>query len=201
MSITENKAVELAEVIYAYLARLDADCLSAFLADWPSKPFKMRAVTPSTLPVLSYLSGLAVEADSDAGRIVEILKASAGYLKWGQTYSADDFGVGFLNKYGWTELIGLRGPIKSEAMASGFLLLGPGVEYVKHSHEAEEVYVPFVSETLWAKGDGDWVSMPIGLPIYHDSWVTHGMRTENSPLLALYLWRGGDLTQKSRIHL
>ncbi|MBW2562593.1 MAG: transcriptional regulator, partial [Deltaproteobacteria bacterium] len=67
------------------------------------------------------------------------------------------------------------------------------------SHEADEIYIPLSSETLWMQGDDPWVSRPGGIPIYHRSWLTHGMRTESTPLLAVYLWRGGNLAQKSHI--
>ncbi|MBW2249580.1 MAG: hypothetical protein JRF60_02855 [Deltaproteobacteria bacterium] len=107
--------------------------------------------------------------------------------------------INSLKKYGWTELIGLRGPIDSKNIACGFLLLGPDIEYPKHSHEADEIYIPLSSETLWMQGDDPWVSRPGGIPIYHRSWLTHGMRTESTPLLAVYLWRGGNLAQKSHI--
>ncbi|MGD9362974.1 MAG: hypothetical protein PVH85_29185 [Desulfobacterales bacterium] len=42
-----------------------------------------------------------------------MLAALANHIAWGQTYSAQDFGLGFLGKYGWSELTGLRGPIAS----------------------------------------------------------------------------------------
>jgi hypothetical protein len=128
-----------------------------------------------------------------------MLVSLASYLTWNQTYSAEDFGAGFLEKYGWTEFIGQRGPIASYRMACGVLLLGPEIEYPRHSHEAEEVYVPLTGPTLWQRSDQDWTYRAPGRPVYHSSWVPHAMRTEKVPLLALYLWRGGDLVQKSRI--
>ena len=109
------------------------------------------------------------------------------------------FGENFLNNYGWTEIVGLRGPIASNTIACGFLLLGPNTEYPKHSHEAEEIYIPFSSDTLWFKGEEGGMPREIGVPIYHQPWVSHGMRTGVDPLLALYIWRGGDLCQKSHI--
>jgi len=59
--------------------------------------------------------------------------------------------------------------------------------------------VPLSEPTYWIKGESDWLLRPCGVPIYHRSELVHGMRTESTPLLALYLWRGGDLTQKSQI--
>ena len=138
-------------------------------------------------------------AGRDTAFLVNTLASLARDLAWGQTYSAQDFGAGFLEKYGWSEFIGLRGPIASERMACGVLFLGPQIEYPRHSHEAEEVYVPLTGQTLWQCGDQDWSYRNAGLPIYHASRVPHAMRTESVPLLALYLWCGGDLVQKSHI--
>jgi hypothetical protein len=131
--------------------------------------------------------------------IVKMLASLASHITWGQTYSAHEFGAGFLEKYGWTELIGLRGPIASNRIACGFLFLGPEIEYPRHSHEAEEVYVPLTEQTLWQQSNQDWAYRAPGLPIHHASWVPHAMRTETVPLLALYLWHGGNLAQKSYI--
>ena len=131
--------------------------------------------------------------------LVDTLSSVAGQIAWGQTYSVDDFGSGFLEKYGWTELIGLRGPIASECIACGFLMLGPEIEYPRHRHEAEEVYIPLTEPTFWLRGNEDWVSRTACRPIYHTSRIPHAMRTESVPLLALYLWRGGNLVQKSKI--
>lgn len=199
MSVSKTKAIELVNIIYDYLIGIDEIYLSPFLSDWPSKPFKTRTVSHSTLPVLSYLPELIADANPESQKIVKMLKTSAEHLSWKQTYSTQDFGAVFLKKYGWTELIGLRGPIDSKDIACGFLLLGPDIEYPMHSHEAAEVYVPLSSQALWVQGNDNWVSRPSGAPIYHRSWLTHGIRTETTPLLALYLWRGGDLTQKSHI--
>lgn len=192
--------IELANLIYDYLAGMDDTGLAPFLADWPSKPFKTRSVSQSRLPVLSYLPELATADDTNTQRIIKLLLTSAEDLNWGQTYSTKEFGTAFLEKYGWMELIGLRGQIKSSDIACGFLLLGPDTEYPKHSHEAREVYVPLASQAQWVRGNGEWISRPANVPIYHDSGLAHGMRTGDKPLLALYLWQGGDLAQKSHIH-
>ena len=82
-------------------------------------------------------------------------------------------------------------------MACGVLMLGPQVEYPRHRHEAEEVYIPLTGQTLWLQGNQEWTLHPLGQPIFHAPWVPHAMKTGAAPLLALYLWRAGDLKQKS----
>ena len=120
-------------------------------------------------------------------------------LAWRQTYSVADFGPEFHERYGWTELVGERGPIASEKIAVGFLLLGPETTYPSHSHDAEELYLCLSGAAAWRRGGEDWRDEPAGALIHHPSRVSHAIRTAREPLLALYVWRGGDLTQKSAI--
>jgi mannose-6-phosphate isomerase-like protein (cupin superfamily) len=95
-------------------------------------------------------------------------------------------------------VIGLRGPVASERLAVGFLLLGPETEYPAHHHAAEEIYVQLSGLALWRRSEEDWRLRTPGTPIHYASGQSHAMRTRQTPLLALYLWRGGDLAEKSR---
>ncbi len=124
---------------------------------------------------------------------------AADALEWRQTYTTADFGREFLDRYGWTELIGLRGPIPSQRIACGFLMLGPEIEYPAHAHEAEELYLPLAGEALWMRGEEGFVARAPGALVEHPSWMPHAMRTGRNPMLAIYLWRGGDLAAKSKI--
>jgi len=49
MSGANIKAIELVNIIYDYLIGLDEMVLSSFLETWPSKPFKTRIVSQTTL--------------------------------------------------------------------------------------------------------------------------------------------------------
>lgn len=178
----------LAEGIRAAVA--DVPAAAAFLADWPEGGAR-RAQVPVGLPVCRWLSGMT---EGLAGLVAQHSAA----LEWRQTYGAADFGAGFLERYGWTEVVGLRGPIPSEKVAAGFLILGPEVTYPPHAHQAEEVYLPLSGRAWWQKG-GEWRQVEPFTAIHHPAWVPHAMRTEAEPLLALYLWRGGDLAAKSVI--
>jgi len=193
----ENNIITLIITIRHFLEGLNNIHLKLFLTDWPSATCITRSVLPHRIPVLSYLPSAVKAAGKKTAIVAKMLASLKNQIAWGQTYSAQDFGVEFLEKYGWTELIGLRGPIASNRIACGFLLLGPQVEYPRHRHEAEEIYVSLTGQTLWQRSNQDWIYRDPGLPIYHASWVPHAMRTETVPLLALYLWRGGDLVQKS----
>jgi len=163
-----------------------------FLRDWPGVG-PQRLVEPATLPVCRWL-----EAMGFAG-VMGALRAALPQLRWQQTYGAADFGGDFLQAYGWSEFIGLRGPIPSTQIACGVLLLGPHITYPAHAHAAEEVYLPIFGQADWQQGDGPFAPVPVGQPIHHAPWVPHAMRVGDEPLAALYLWRGGDLAAKSVI--
>ena len=169
-----------------------------FLSDWPNLAVA-RGTQPRRLPVCRWLDSLGPLAGHETRALVREFVAVAEILEWRQTYSAADFGPEFLESYGWTELIGLRGPIPSETVACGFLMLGPRIEYAAHAHEAQEIYLPLAGEALWMRDGEGFVERAPGEMIEHSSWTPHAMRTVEQPMLALYVWRGGDLAAKSKI--
>ncbi|MBB3286024.1 MULTISPECIES: dimethylsulfonioproprionate lyase family protein [Rhizobium] len=164
--------------------------------DWPAEE---RVLAPRDLPVVTYLRELERPVDGAEGALFEKLSNAAAMLHWAQTYSITDFGADFLQRYGWVELFGTRGHFASEEMAGGFLLLGPGVHYPDHHHEAEEIYIPLTDGSLWSKDAQPFLPRWSGEIIHHPSNIRHAMRTEDQPLVALYLWRGGPLAQKTII--
>ncbi len=127
------------------------------------------------------------------------LSQAASALEWRQSYTREELDDEFLAAYGWSELFGLRGPLASERLACGFLVLGPQTFYPRHRHEAEEIYVPLSGTAAWQQGDGIWREKAPCTPIHHASLEPHAMRTAQQPLLALYLWRGAQLSQSSRL--
>lgn len=188
---------ELLAAFRVYLAGF-GDPVASFIGsiDWN---MPAREIQPQALPVTRELAYCA-ELASDRGRpLARLLASSIDQLCWRQTYSATDFGADFLDKYGWVELFGTRGHFVNDSVAAGFLLLGPHITYPDHHHIAEEIYIPLAGGTLWRKGAGGFDARAADKVIHHPSNVNHAMRTDYVPLLALYLWRGGPLAQKSVI--
>jgi hypothetical protein len=169
--------------------------LGEWLADWPAA---RRDVVAADLPVVRHLAVLPDLASEATRPLVEALVAAPG-LAWRQTYATADLGAGFLDRYGWTELVGTRGTLASARLAVGFLLLGPATLYPRHRHAAEEIYIPLAGTAAWLRGDEGFVKRAPGVVIHHPPHVPHAMRTGAEPLLALYLWRGGDLAEKSTL--
>ncbi len=196
MSSEESVAISLGHAVRRQLEPIP-DAVR-FLDGWP-RLVVSRANTPKSLPVCQWLSALATFAAPATEGLANRVVTGAPALEWRQTYSANDFGAAFLERYGWTELVGLRGPIPSTRIACGFLLLGPWIDYPAHAHEAEELYVPLAGAALWQRGGSGLILRLPGAPIVHQAWEAHAVRTQDEPMLALYVWRGGDLAAKSRI--
>jgi hypothetical protein len=186
----------LIERTHALLDSLRAAALGPFLADWPLA-HERRPVVPSALPVLRWLPEAKADAPALTLELVNDLCRAAPSMAWRQTYTAAEVGTAFLDNYGWSEIVGLSGPLASERIACGFLLLGPETHYPRHRHEAEEIYIPLAGTASWQQGDGRWREHPPGTVIHHASDEPHAMRTGARPLLALYLWRSANLHQKS----
>lgn len=158
-----------------------------------------RALEPLSLPCMRHLADAAESAPPQTRPLTQLLADRSEELRWGQTYEASDFGPRFLDNYGWVEIFGTRGHFAIDTIAGGFLLLGPDTLYPDHHHLAEEIYIPLSGAAFWRMGSGDFIERAAGEIIHHPSNVSHAMRTGRAPLLALYLWRGGDLTQRSTI--
>jgi Dimethlysulfonioproprionate lyase len=195
-SVFGPSSPNLIERTHALLTSLHAAVLGPFLADWPLSD-ERRPVAPSALPVLRWLHEAKADAPALSLELVNEICSDAPSMAWRQTYTAADVGAAFLDNYGWSEIVGLSGPLASERIACGFLLLGPDTHYPRHRHEAEEVYIPLAGTASWQQGDGRWRERPPGAVIHHASDEPHAMRTGARALLALYLWRSSNLNQKA----
>ena len=193
-----RRVEQLLSAVERLLRGLDVPPLAAFLPLWPPPPWPCRTQAPASLPVLRWLDAACAGGAPETAPVLAELRTMAPRLAWAQTYTTADRDAAFLDRYGWTELIGTRGPVPSADLAAGFLLLGPETEYPAHRHDAEELYLPLSGTALWQRGDEPWRSRAPGTPIHHPGRMPHAMRTGADPMLALYLWRGGDLAEKSR---
>ncbi|WP_192253037.1 dimethylsulfonioproprionate lyase family protein [Mesorhizobium silamurunense] len=189
---------QLLDRFHFYLAGVDSDLVADAVAciDW-HMPF--RPLKPHTLDCLRHLDRIAELAPRDAKPLTQFVAEHRDELRWGQTYTASDFGQAFIDNYGWLEVFGTRGHFVNDAIAAGLLILGPGIVYPDHHHIAEEVYIPLTGGTEWRMGEGGFHVRAAGEVVHHASDVSHAMRTGKEPLMALYIWRGGPLAQKSII--
>jgi hypothetical protein len=194
--------VDIAERIMSLLQSLQqptiAPVIAPFLEDWP-QAYLPRAVAPSSLPVLRWLPDIGRDPAAFGIDLLTAVCRAAPSMAWRQTYSTKDVEAAFLDNYGWSEILGASGPLGAERIACGFLILGPSTHYPRHRHEAEELYLPLTGTAAWQQGDGPWRERSPGTTIHHARDEPHAMRTGAKALLALYLWRSANLTQKARL--
>jgi hypothetical protein len=183
------------------LESLVAPPLASYLADWPDSSSSHGFAQPrsGTLPVLRWLPHLGADANGFGAELVSAVRRTATVLTWQQTYTTIEVGAEFLENYGWAEIFGEGSGKGGGRMACGVLLLGPNTLYPQHRHEPEEIYLPLRGTANWQQGDAIWRERPPGTLIHHRSKEPHAMRTNNDPLLALYLWRGANLSHKAAL--
>ncbi len=160
---------------------------------------RRRPVTPAALPVITHLPACLAAAPESTRAPVAALAHSAHGLAWRRTYAAGSLKEAFLENYGWSELVGLTGPVPATTVAVGFLVLGPHLEYPPHHHEARERYLPLAGRAAWWQPESGWRTVVPGETVLHERWVPHAMRTDGEPLLALYLWESENLAQSARL--
>ncbi|RRH95810.1 transcriptional regulator [Mesorhizobium tamadayense] len=189
---------QLLDRFRGYLASVDSDLVVDAVAriDWD---MPSRSLEPHPLGCLRRLDRIAEIAPQDARPLAQFVADHRDELRWGQTYTAADFGQTFIDNYGWLEVFGTRGHFINDEVAAGLLILGPGIVYPDHHHIAEEIYIPLTGGAEWRMGEGGFQVRAAGEVVRHASNVNHAMRTGEEPLMALYIWRGGPLAQKSTI--
>lgn len=156
-----------------------------------------RDLAPVHYPAERHLEGIAEHAGRGEKRLVEAFVELAPQLHWMQVYEENDFGKDMVQNYAHVEIIGTRGHFACNQMAGGIVLFGPGLQYPNHWHVAEEIYFPLTDGTLWSRDEEPFEVRNSGELIHHESNMHHAMQMQDKPLLALWIWRNGDLAQKS----
>ncbi len=197
-----NPSVDMSHLGCEWMDILQTQCPPDWKALLPSVNLARtdRLLPANSLPVLSYLPEMVELAPSYNQPLIKELIKHRTKLHFNQTYGEDDFGADFLKRYGWIKFLGPDAYWHSDSLSSGLVLLGDNVLYPEHWHEAEELYFPISGSGDWYHENYGWRPKSPGDCIAHESNVKHAVRTSGEPLLLLYIWRGGDLQQKSDYH-
>jgi len=136
--------------------------------------------------VVSYLSEINFEnKDADYKRLIQYLKELSEALFWRHGYQNPSQEM--IEKYAYTEIIGPEGPIYSEDLIVGFVLLAPDFYYPKHRHsQIEETYLFLTGKTIYNK------QAVLGKEsfIFNEAGKVHELKSAaEKPTLILYSWR------------
>ncbi len=155
------------------------------------KPAGAPQLPPQTLPVCRYLPQTFHAPGADQA-LVQALEPLLPILAWIQNpnYQTGVMPTGFLENYGYADIVSQRGLIADDTFAVGILLLGPHTEYPPHHHPAEEIYYTVGGTATWWQTGQTWLARPAGQFVYHASGIVHAMRTGAEPVCLLYAWWG-----------
>ena len=155
-----------------------------------------RNILANSQPASIHLDGILDHVGRGEQRLMNEFIKVQPQIHWAQRYNAEDFGQDFVDNFAHVELIGTEGHYVSNDIAAGFIILGPNSQYPEHWHVAEEIYFPMTNASLWSRDETPFVQRNSGEFIYHESNTPHAIKTDDAPLLAAWIWRGGDLAQK-----
>lgn len=158
------------------------------LDNWGSSRLNLPA---EKVPVIDQLDKLINLTSPRTATLTRFLSQHKDELNWRRSFTETDAsGADFPKKYGWTEVVGNKGPLVSEKVRSGFVIWAPHTYYPPHAHEAEELYIVLSGTGEWERGDEGAKMRPPGSVFLHTPQMFHATRTFDEPVLAMYCWRG-----------
>ena len=145
---------------------------------------------PVSIDVTRFFAQAIAETMMHDSVVAAALASLDGHLKWCQSsvYTDEILGEGFLQNYGWCEIIGPKGFFKGDDFLLGILMLGPNRHCKDHYHPAPELYWPLTGPTLWKQGQGEFELKQAGEIIWHPAHVAHATKSNARPLLAVWSW-------------
>jgi hypothetical protein len=146
---------------------------------------------PQALPVtLRYFAEAIAETMMLEANIAAAMATLDGHYRWCQSSNYTDAiqGEGFMQNYGWCEIVGPMGFFKGDDYILGLLMLGPNRHYRDHYHPAPELYWPLTAATQWKQGEETFKSRAAGDIIFHTPNEIHATKTADRPMLAVWSW-------------
>lgn len=144
---------------------------------------------PETKPVTAHLNrALDLGERGAVSGMARALSRVAPLLTW--EYGYEKVPKALAQKYAYCEILGPRGPIKSERLILGYVLFAPKTTYPQHSHkEIEESYISISG--AWSENDAA-VHAP-GSLIFNGPDHEHRITTADyDPCLLAYAWVGPE---------
>jgi dimethylpropiothetin dethiomethylase len=144
---------------------------------------------PATKPVAAHLPRAFDLGERGVVRgMARALSRVADQLSW--EYGYEKVPKALEKKYAYCEILGPRGPVRTERLVLGFVLFAPRTTYPQHSHqEIEESYISVAGD--WSENDAA-VHAP-GSLILNRPGHEHRITTADlEPCLLAYAWTGPE---------
>jgi quercetin dioxygenase-like cupin family protein len=161
-------------------------------APWPGV-FSPANLSPRHIPAADLVAALNPPASGHCRPLVEATRAFAPQAHWKRTYTEDEVGADFRARYGYFELFGPAGHVRTDQLRGYIAYWGAGLSYDWHYHEAEEIYFILAGEAEFHGENSAPVRLNPGQTRQHRANQPHAMCTHDAPVLTFVLWRGTGL--------
>lgn len=138
-------------------------------------------------------------AAAETRALQQAISALAPHAEWRLTYTEEEVGADFLQRFGWFELVGPDGHFHSRQTRMTIGYWGPGLYYPWHEHEPEELYCILSGGGLFEAEAEAPMRLTSGATRLHKSLQPHALTTEDQPILCFVLWRGEGLADDPRM--
>ena len=189
----------LRDALLDFVSGNPSEALDPFREDMASWGHQWVAVPPVHLTVADFLGPSLAGTNEDTHGLLSAFERETAGLKWEQTYTKAEDAISeeMVNGYGFVEIIGKWGPFVSTRVRSGIGVFGPNVNYPMHYHGAEEAYCLLSGSADFRFDEGTVEPKQVGDAVHMRSMRKHGFRALDKPLVIFYIWRSGDLREKS----
>ena len=185
------KVLEVAKALHSANASL-----SSFV-DWPEN-LTLNEKLNLNIPATNLVKNFQLKGSQHTQPLVDAIKENTQFANWQRTYTEEEVGIDFLNRYGYYELIGTDGHFYSGDLRAFIAYWGENLSYSWHSHEAEELYFVLAGSALF-KTERTEKILNANESCYHTSWQSHAMVTFSEPVLTFVLWRGSGIEILSKM--
>lgn len=150
---------------------------------------KPQDVTPHVTHAAGLFAADNALQDGPNDALRTALMDATPQMHWQELYKDTDIGQDFLDRFGFTCLIGDGGGFDSAKMGAWLLFMPAHLQYPWHHHPAEEAYLVIAGQARFMRhGMPDQMLQP-GDTILHASNQPHAMETTDSPVLCYIIWR------------
>ena len=171
--------------------------LEQVVGDLKALPAVAEPTSPKVPPVIEQWITTAMRGETapHCEPILKVLQKNWWQLPWGASpanYIGDDYNQGSA----YVQLAGPKVhddrpiPYPSSTVATGLLMLRPGLFYPPHNHKATEFYGILTGLAEWQIYYNRPDFHPPGAHIFHPSEAPHAMLTHDEPLLLIWAWTG-----------
>ena len=171
---------------------------AAWLADRPEEPCRRAA---AAMRVERAERPIAPVASETASRdLADLIAAPQGALMrafvdampafaWREP-PQKDAGNYLVGRSAGNVIIGPEGTFPAEDLRFGAFMISPDTVYPLHAHAAEEIYVVIGGSGRWWIDDAPYARRGTGEVVHIPSWTPHAIRTDEEPVLTLWVWMG-----------